>query len=86
MNIAMILGKEKIVTLSQLQKNPAKALNAEIVRIVKNGKEIGIFFTKDEFEDLIEENLPLHPDFKKKLDKSLKKVKKIRTTSLKDIL
>lgn len=68
-----ILGKEKIVSLSELQKNPGKALDGNIIRIVKNGKEIGIFFSIEEFEDFIEEQLPLKESFKKELDKAIKK-------------
>ena len=46
--------------LSELQKNPSKALDADIVRIVKNGKEVGIFMSKEEFEDLMEEHLSIN--------------------------
>ncbi len=52
MNIAQILSKEKIVSLSEIQRNPGKALSGEIVRIVKNGKEIGIFFSKAQCGDI----------------------------------
>lgn len=52
MNIAQILAKEKIVSLSEIQRNPGKALSGEIVRIVKNGKEIGIFLSKKQCEDI----------------------------------
>jgi PHD/YefM family antitoxin component YafN of YafNO toxin-antitoxin module len=76
MSTASTLIKEKIVSLSELQKNPFKALNAKIVRIVKNGKEIGIFMTKEEFEDFIEEQLPLKSSFKAELKKAIKESKK----------
>lgn len=72
-SMAAILGKEKIVSLSELQKNPAKALDGSIIRIVKNGKEIGIFFSIEEFEDFIEDQLPLKESFKKDLERAIKK-------------
>ena len=75
MTTASVLLKEKIVSLSELQKNPSKALDAHIVRIVKNGKEIGIFMSKEEFEDFVEENLPLKPEFEKELKKAIKSSK-----------
>ncbi len=86
MNKTLILAKEKIVSLSELQKNPSKALNASIVRIVKNGREIGIFMSKEEFEDLVEEQLTLKEDFEKELKKSIKKSKKEKNESLTAIL
>ena len=86
MTTAAILSKEKIVSLSELQKNPGKALDADIVRIVKNGKEIGIFLTKQEFEDMIEENAQLKPVFKQSLEKALKNSKKGKIVPLKNIL
>ena len=86
MTVGQILSKEKIVSFSELQKNPAKALDANIVRIVKNGKEMGIFLSKAEFEDLVEDSLSLKPDFKKELDVVVKKSKKGKLTSLKSIL
>ena len=86
MTVGQILSKEKIVSFSELQKNPAKALDANIVRIVKNGKEMGIFLSKAEFEDLVEESLALKPDFKKELYVVVKKSKKGKLTSLKSIL
>lgn len=72
MTTASVLTREKIVSLSELQKNPGKALDAAIVRIVKNGKEIGIFMSKDEFEDFVEEHLSLKPEFEKELKKAIK--------------
>lgn len=57
MTTAQVLMKEKIVSISDLQKNPLKALDAKIVRIIKNGKEIGIFMSKEEFEDFVEDNI-----------------------------
>lgn len=86
MTTASVLTKEKIVSLSELQKNPAKALDASIIRIVKNGKEIGIFMKKEEFEDFVEEHLGLKPDFKKELDKAMKKSKKGKRIPLRNIL
>lgn len=86
MNIALILAKEKIVSMSELQKNPSKALNADIVRIVKNGKEIGIYMSKEEFEDMVEENLTLQKEFDKELKKAIEKSKKSKTKPLTDIL
>ena len=82
----LILAKEKIISLSELQKNPSRALNADIVRIVKNGKEIGIFLSKEEFEDLVEEGLPLKKSFKKELNESIEKSKKEKLKPLKEIL
>lgn len=81
-----ILYKEKIVSLSQIQRNPARALDGAIVRIVKNGREIGIFFSKEEYEDLMEEQMELKPEFRKKLRDSIKKARKGKTKSLKEIL
>lgn len=88
MTTASVLTKEKIVSLSELQKNPGKALTADIVRIVKNGKEIGIFMSKEEFEDFVEENLSLKQEFKDELDKAVKesKGKKVKLLPLKAIL
>lgn len=73
MSTAAVLGKEKIISLSDLQKNPAKALDGRIIRIVKNGKEIGIFLSKEEFDDLIEESLALKNSFEKELQNSIVK-------------
>ena len=75
MDRGTILLKEKIISLSELQKNPSKALEGDIVRIVKNGKEIGIYLSKEEFEDIIEENLPLKSEFERDLQKSVAKTK-----------
>lgn len=86
MTTASILAKEKIVSLSQIQKNPGKALDGSIIRIVKNGTEIGIFMSKEEFEDFIEERLDLRPEFKKKLNRLIKKSKKAKLRPLSDIL
>lgn len=87
MNVtATILAREKIVTLSELQKNPSRALNASIVRVVKNGKQIGIFFTNEEFEDFIESQLPLKSAFKKELAEAIKQSKKGKLLPLKAIL
>lgn len=69
MSLMHILAKEKIVSLSELQRNPAKALAGSIVRIVKNGKEIGIFLSREEFEDLMEEQMEIKPELKKELEK-----------------
>ena len=73
MSTASTLGKEKIVSLSEIQKNPGKAFDGDIVRIVKNGKELGIFMSKGQFEDFVEEMLPLKPAFEKELKTALKK-------------
>lgn len=86
MTTASVLSKEKIISLSELQRNPSKALDADIVRIVKNGKEIGIFMSKEEFEDFIEEHLELKESFQKELDAAIKKNKKKKLTPLNDIL
>lgn len=86
MTTAEALLKEKIVSVSDLQKNPIKALDAKIVRIVKNGKEIGIFMSKEEFEDFLEESLDLKDSLRKELDDSLKNNKKEPVTPLKKIL
>lgn len=88
MTTASVLTKEKIVSLSELQKNPGKALSADIVRIVKNGKEIGIFMSKEEFEDFVEENLSLKQEFKNELEEAAKesKSKKAKLLPLKAIL
>lgn len=76
------LLKEKIVTLSELQRNPSKALDSPIVRIVKNGKELGIYLSREEFEDFVEEFLHLQPPFERKLKKSIASSKKKRLTPL----
>ncbi len=86
MNRAALLLKEKIISLSELQKNPSKALEGDIIRIVKNGKEIGIFMSKEEFEDIMEEYLPLNPAFEKDLKKSIAGTKRKNLTPLRDIL
>ncbi len=86
MTTAMVLAKEKIVSLSELQKNPSKALEGDIIRIVKNGKEIGIFMSKEEFEDLMEEYAPLKTDFEKELKQAVAKSKKPKLHSLKELL
>ncbi len=75
MTTASVLKKEKIVSLSELQKNPGKALEGDIIRIVKNGKEIGIFMSKEEYEDFVEESMPLKKDFKDELEKAVKESK-----------
>lgn len=88
MTTASVLTKEKIISLSELQKNPGKALAADIVRIVKNGKEIGIFMSKEEFEDFVEENLSLKQEFKDELEEAVKESqnKKAKLLPLKAIL
>lgn len=80
------LIKEKIVSISELQKNPSKALDAPIIRIVKSGKELGIFMNREEFEDLIEEFLPLKPSFAKKLKKSIAASRKKKLVPLSKLL
>ena len=69
------LLKEKIVSLSELQRNPSRALNGDIVSIVRSGKELGIFMKRAEFEDLLEEQLPLKTAFRSELDSAIKKSK-----------
>ncbi len=83
---AAILAKEKIISLSELQRNPSKALDADIVRIVRNGKEIGIFLSREEFEDFMEENLPLKSGFSKELKAIVKKSKRAKKIPLSEIL
>lgn len=85
-SVAALLLKEKIISLSELQKNPSRALDAAIVRVVKNGKEIGIFMKKEEFEDFVEDHLSLKPEFEKKLKKAISSSKKKKTAKLQDIL
>lgn len=84
--VASYLLKEKIISLSELQKNPGKALDADVVRIVKNGKEIGIFMSKEEFEDFIEEHLLLKPEFERELKKAVKESKKGKLLPLQAVL
>jgi|GEM_PF-1862833 len=86
MTTAEALLKEKIISVSDLQKNPMKALDAKIVRIVKNGKEIGVFMSKEEFEDFLEESLELKDSFKKELEADLKSAKKNQLTPMNNIL
>lgn len=57
-----------------------------IFKFVKNGKEIGIFLSKEEFEDFIEEQLPLQESFRKELYKRIKSSKKQKGIPLKAIL
>lgn len=85
MHQSAVLLKEKIVSLSELQRNPSRALDSAIVRIVKSGKEMGIFFQKDQFEDMLEEHLELQPAFKKELARLVTKSKKGRRYSFKDL-
>jgi len=85
MSIASILSKEKIVSLSEIQKNPGKALQGDIIRIVKNGQEIGIYMSKEQFEDFVEEMLPLKKEFKEELDARLGKMKPSDLKPLKDL-
>lgn len=86
MTTAATLAKEKIVSMSALQKNPSQALDAAIVRIVKNGKEVGIFMSKEEFEDFIEEHLSLKAEFEGELDAAVKRSKKGKRKPLDSIL
>lgn len=82
MSTLKFLMKEQIVSLSQLQKNPGKYLQSGVVRIVKNGREVGVFIAKDDFEDFVEETLSVNTNFKPRLEKSFKKsVKKGRSIS-----
>ena len=85
MSHSTVLLQEKIVSLSELQRNPSRALDAGIVRIVKSGKEIGIYFQKEQFEDLFEEHLELKPTFKKELTQLVARSKKGRRYSLRDL-
>lgn len=85
MHRGMQLLKEKIVTLSELQRNPSRALDGDIVRIVKNGKELGIYLSREEFEDIMEEHMELKPSFKKELNAIIKKSKKGKRIPLSDI-
>jgi len=82
MNTSSILAKEKIISLSELQKNPIRALDASIVRIVKNGKEIGVFFSKEEFEDFLEERLPYKIEFKENMKNAQANAKKTKLKKL----
>ncbi len=86
MYTSTVLAKEKIISLSELQKNPSKALDSGIVWIVKHGKKMGIFLSKDEFEDLLEEHLPLDKKFQKELKIAVNQSKKEKLIPLKNIL
>lgn len=81
-----LLAKEKIISVSDLQKNPSKALEGDIVRITKNGKEIGVFLSKNEFQDMVEEAASLKPSFQKELKTLLKKAKTSPSIPLTEIL
>jgi hypothetical protein len=83
MNMAKLLSEEKIISLSELQKNPSKALSGKIVRIVKNGKEMGIFMSKEQFEDFLEDFLPFTEEFEKELKESEEETKNGNYTPLK---
>lgn len=85
MSHSTLLLKEKIVSLSELQRNPSRALDSAIVRIVRSGKEMGIYFQKDQFEDMLEEHMELQPAFKKEVTRLVVKSKKGRRYSLKDL-
>lgn len=85
-SIAAILAKEKVVSLSALQKNPSKALDAPIVRIMKNGDEIGIFMSKEEFEDFLESQMDYRDDFVRELDEADRESRKEKLQSLDTIL
>lgn len=85
MSHSTVLLKEKIVSLSELQRNPSRALDSAIVRIVRSGKEMGIYFQKDQFEDMLEEHMELQPAFKKEVAQLVAKSKKGRRYSLKDL-
>lgn len=84
MTTASVLAREKIISLSELQKNPSKALDADIVRIAKNGKEIGIFMSKEEFEDFVEEQLPVKRDFQERFKESVRESKEGKAIPLDD--
>lgn len=86
MTTASILAREKIISLSELQKNPSKALTGDIIRIVKNGKEIGIFMSKEEFEDFMEETMSLKPAFTTELKKAVLNSKKTKLHPLEKLL
>lgn len=66
-----ILNKLKVISVSDLQKNPSKGLDADIVLITKNGNKMGFYLSKEEFEDLLEETLPLKKDFVEELDNAV---------------
>lgn len=85
MHQSAVLLKEKIVSLSELQRNPSRALDSAIVRIVKSGKEMGVFLRKDEFEDILEEKMEVKPVFKKELKGLVAKSKKGPRYSLRDL-
>lgn len=86
MTTASVLSREKIVSLSELQRNPGKALDADIVRIMNHSTTVGIFMSLEEFEDFMEEYLPLKESFKKELDTVIRKSKKEKRIPLEDIL
>lgn len=75
MNAAELLMKEKVISLSDLQKNPGKALNGPIIKITKNGRVIGTYFTQEELEDLLESFLPFREDFEKELEIAIEESK-----------
>ncbi|MFH0820250.1 MAG: hypothetical protein V1908_00600 [Candidatus Peregrinibacteria bacterium] len=55
MTTASVLAREKIVSLSELQRNPGKALDADIVRIMNHSTTLGIFIRMKAFKDLLKE-------------------------------
>ncbi len=85
MTTASVLSREKIVSLSELQRNPGKALDADIVRIMNHSTTVGIFMSLEEFEDFMEEQLPLKESFKKKLDKAIRNSKKEKLIPIEEI-
>lgn len=50
----MIVNKEKVVSVRDVQRNPSAVLQG-LTRIVKNGKTLGFFLNKEEWEELKED-------------------------------
>lgn len=49
-----ILGRERIASIREIQRNPSRAL-CGITRVVRGSKTVGFFFDNDEIEDLLED-------------------------------
>lgn len=49
-----VLGRERIASIREIQRNPSRALRG-ITRVVRGSKTIGMFFSNEEIDDLLED-------------------------------
>jgi len=54
-SILELLTRETVVSVSDLQRNTTAALSKPIVRITRNGSDIGVFFSSEQLEEISEE-------------------------------